>query len=239
MKTRKRNPFSTTAIRPGEIPFLADDAFVADVVRLWEQSGQSGQIIGPHGVGKTTLAIAIEEKVSNRFSCTRRIIVRTGRRCGFCPFWDVDLQRFANQRTHTSGNASSTKRLHSQVRELWIINGMERLNWLQRLLVIGFCKLQKNGLLVTSHRKLAGLKIIGQLTPSLAMFQRIVRHLLTEHQDNGNGRHSLTDETIKQAFSTANGNMRDALMILYDAFDDQVRQKTEKTKPKCRTRFQT
>lgn len=53
------NPFSTTFIRPGAIPFLfPNDQTIQDVVRQLAATDWWGQIIGPHGTGKSTLTAA-------------------------------------------------------------------------------------------------------------------------------------------------------------------------------------
>ena len=52
----ERNPFATRFVRPGVIPYRFDDRrTVADLVATLREHGWRGEIIGPHGSGKSTL----------------------------------------------------------------------------------------------------------------------------------------------------------------------------------------
>lgn len=126
----------------------------------------------------------------------------------------LEVESVGSERSRLDGN------------ELCIVDGLERLNWLNRWLLVRFCKNQKFGLLVTSHRRLAGIPVVATLTPSLATFCDVVNHLLAEYQNGDGVSNPLDAATITRAFEFADGNLRNALMILYDDFHKlQLRRK--------------
>ena len=54
------NPFCTRRVRPGAIPFLfADDTTAATLVARLRANDWRGQIVGPHGSGKSALLAAL------------------------------------------------------------------------------------------------------------------------------------------------------------------------------------
>lgn len=218
-----RNPFSTIAVRPGAIPYLEDEGFVDDVIRRWRCVGWIGQLVGPHGVGKTSLTMAIEAKVVNRFENVKRIIIRTDKKFGPFASCNVVVKCLRVNPGFDELDAGGTARSNRIGKELWIVDGFERLNWLNRWLMVRFCKNRQNGLLITTHRKLTAIPLVTTLAPSLATFHDIVHHLLVENQNVGGLSNQFDAEMVKRAFETARGNLRDALMILYDNFDDLQR----------------
>jgi hypothetical protein len=65
--TRQSNPFATCWTRPGALGFLpSDNASVERCIELLEANNWRGQILGPHGVGKSTLLRSIGEELVQR-----------------------------------------------------------------------------------------------------------------------------------------------------------------------------
>jgi hypothetical protein len=61
---RGGNPFSTERVRPGALPFFGDDERSLDAVeKSFIRHGLRGQIVGPHGVGKSTLLKNLVERL--------------------------------------------------------------------------------------------------------------------------------------------------------------------------------
>ena len=52
----RHNPFCSERVRPGSIPyFFESGGSLPDILARWEENGRVGQIVGPHGTGKSTL----------------------------------------------------------------------------------------------------------------------------------------------------------------------------------------
>ncbi len=220
MKTsnRPKNPFSSMAVRPGAIPYLANRGLIDSVIKDWRRAGEVAQIVGPHGAGKTTLAIAIAAKTKVNFDCVKKVTVRTIRRFGTVPTCHTVVQGAFEDSIGSDPAVRKWRQIPKTGRELWIVDGLERLNWLNRYLLVKFCRYQDNALIITSHRKFVGLPVVSRPAPTQIDFKKIVKYLL-ENQADGEPAKSLDDATIARAFTTANGNVRDALMSLYDEYE--------------------
>ncbi len=64
---RQSNPFATCWTRPGALPFSPSEvASVESCLELLEANQWRGQILGPHGVGKSTLLVSIGQALESR-----------------------------------------------------------------------------------------------------------------------------------------------------------------------------
>lgn len=149
------NPFATRFVAPGAIPYrFADPSGLKDLVRLLEANDGWGEIIGPHGSGKSTLVAALIPQLT--MWNVRRIRLNTSERKLPSNIWDRPLPR-----------------------TLLVIDGFEQLGYFRRRQVKKFCRKRQAGLLITAHQsmglprlhqtdvpsELAG-KIIGGLVPA-------------------------------------------------------------------------
>ncbi len=204
------NPFSTRFTRPDAVTYLfdstdADSSLVepttpkpcplTEISNAFCQSGFIGQIVGPHGSGKTSLTHAIQRELRGTFEVVRRLTVRNQR--------GISSIQTAAENTCCSG------------RMLLIIDGVERLALLQRMMLVGYCKKSQSkpsqiGLLITTHRRLAGVPVLFKTVPSLALLKQIVQNLAPEFAPE--------PELLASVFEQTNGNLREALMSLYDAW---------------------
>ena len=151
------NPFATRFTRPGEIPFLPPPELdLAEIGARFEQANWIGQIVGPHGVGKTTLALAFRERQS-RFSKSRHLIFRSGPR-----FWWPDS--FQIQPAYGSVPEWSGKSLDAYWRGqvLVIVDGWENLSRLNRYLLRRHCRQTASGLIITSHQPIRSLPVLAR-----------------------------------------------------------------------------
>ncbi len=103
--------------------------------------------------------------------------------------------------------------------ELWIVDGLERLTWLHRWLLVHYCRQREFGLLVTSHRRLIGIPVLATLTPSLQTFRNLSEYLLASSPCQKSVTEAFDATTIEQAYDATGGNVREALMLLYDRFE--------------------
>lgn len=227
------NPFSTCFTRPGKIPYLLPDSedqgdaktnLRSLIARFTDRC--VGQIVGPHGCGKTTLCHMLANELSDRFPTVDYVTIRSGR--------DVETTRYRNSFEADSEVAAGAK--------LTIVDGAERVSLLQQRMIaanlLGRVKARlsrpqsegsnpdgpgskssgekrfsltpslTNGLLFTSHRPLKFIPILFSITPSLATFIRVAKYLDSSLK--------LTDGQLAKLYEQADHNIREAIMLLYD-----------------------
>ena len=230
---RPSNPFATRWVRPDAAPFVGRQSFVDTYVdnffALCESGKPVGQIVGPHGCGKTTLTIAMETRLRTYFQDVSRITIHDKaiqrRRCDLPNRHLFTQPTDRNPRLAVSGNsvnsandlrtiANSSRILF---RRLLIVDGFERLNFINRFSMIGWCRRNRCGLLLTTHRHLVGVPVVKKLSPTLNRFQEIVATMVARQP------HSTAkipgDKQIKNAYLSCEGNYREALMCLFDEFE--------------------
>jgi hypothetical protein len=186
------NPFSTRCIRPGSQPFIfADNEDAPLIVARFVALGCRAQIVGPHGVGKSTLLAALVPALAAAGRPAYRIALHDGQRR-----LPIDWRRNANE--------ESAKTI--------LIDGFEQLSRLSRWRLKLACRRRDWGLLVTAHRDV-GLPTLVELAPSLVTFRRVVDRLLQPHADE------MPSELVAASFAACGGNMREALLALYDDYE--------------------
>jgi len=192
------NPFSARYIRPGAIPFLDQDNTLDGAIEKFKSLGFVGQIVGPHGCGKSCLAIAIAKSIRTEFDTTRYISIRNANDIVVTP-------------TKESGTESQVTDFKTKKgRQLLIVDGLERISRLHQWLLK---KSRFNmGLLVTSHVPIRGLPIIHQIDPNIDTLCHVVDTLCPEH--------SFSQPFLSDVFNRNEHNIRESLMQLYDEFQD-------------------
>jgi hypothetical protein len=194
MTTRRTdsNPFATRYVRPGAIPFLfpAGDSAEGEVARF-ASLGRRAQIVGPHGVGKSTLVATLMEPMS---------------RAGLAPLM---FALHGGQRRMPSGWRRRAKAAGART---IVIDGYEQLGAIGRWLVRGTCRRRGWGLLVTAHA-VVGLPTLRELEPRLDVATAVVRHLM-------HGESTAADSLpIEACFRACQGNMRETVFALFDEFE--------------------
>ncbi len=107
------NPFSTRHTRPGAIPYrFPDSVTVGQLVERLRSHKWWGQILGPHGTGKTTLLHSLLPALRDADRQVELFTVHAGQRK-----LELDAARTSKWNAAT------------QV----IVDGYEQLNWLARL----------------------------------------------------------------------------------------------------------
>jgi ABC-type branched-subunit amino acid transport system ATPase component len=189
-----KNPFTASRIRPGAIPFLfanGDEDQPRSIVDRLRQYNWRGQIIGPHGSGKSTL---IESLIASLNDAGR------------------SLARFAlhadQRRLPVGWRGQLGKNGCTQV----IIDGFEQLHFLQRWLVRAACRLSRNGLLVTAHKSV-GLPTIHQTFSSFAIVERVLENLWSDYRQH------FDCGAIRQSYQRHQGNTREVLFDMYDLYE--------------------
>jgi hypothetical protein len=185
------NPFSTRHVRPGAIPyFFPADVGVAALVERLQSAGWRGQIIGPHGTGKSTLLATLLPELERAGKIPVVITLHDGTR-------------------RVPGNVWQT--IHQQVspNHLLVIDGYEQLGFASRWRLKWHCFRRSVGLLVTTHTSV-GLPEVYRTQVNREQAEQVVRHLLR-------GRDStVAVNALEQQLAAHDGNLREALFALYD-----------------------
>ena len=59
----RHNPFCSERVRPGSLSFRFDgEGSLDQIIACWEKAGRVGQIVGPHGTGKSTLLYSLRAR---------------------------------------------------------------------------------------------------------------------------------------------------------------------------------
>jgi hypothetical protein len=188
------NPFATRFTSPGRLPPLDSSGVAIDLDELlsrFRHLGDRAAIRGPHGTGKSTLLAAMAE-------CIRR----DGRLGGLVRLglgWRRDLGAVA------AGLAACGRD------SVLCIDSWERLGGVAAAITCVVARATGRGLLVTSHGE-------GPL-PTLVSCSTTPR-LLCTIVDRLPDRHGLLSSAdIEETFREAGGNLREALFLLYDRFE--------------------
>lgn len=188
------NPFDARYVRPGAIRFLWPTGQSPETLlaRL-EQNGWQGQIVGPHGSGKSALVAWLIEEIQ-----------RAGRRAVLVELHDG--QRHLPVSLRGIGGSCAGAVL--------IVDGYEQLSCWSRFLLRRHCRRRKLGLVVTAHAS-AGFPDLLRTAAGLDLAVRVVRELL------GDRSLGVTDDEIGRLFERRQGNLRELLFDLYDLYERQ------------------
>lgn len=189
--SRHTNPFSTCWVHPEAQKYLETGVSIQRIVQRLQKLKWRGAIVGPHGVGKTTLLHTLLPKIEF-----------VGKRCV--------LVEIRNGKSSQAMAAVRELTLDSET--VLCIDGYEQLRWWQRVTVEWYCSRIETGLIVTSHRS-TRLTTALRLRPSMELALALVHRLSIESDS------PISDQDVRRAFNTCNGNLRDMLMDLYDRYE--------------------
>lgn len=196
------NPFSTRFVRPGAMAyFFSDDVSLERIVARLRDNNGWGQILGPHGTGKSTLLQAITPQLAAAGKQIELFTLHQGQ-----PRLDVEPRRIRNWNERT------------QI----IVDGYEQLSWWHRWRLVRECRKRRAGLLVTTHRDL-GLPTLFETRGSLETTQLIASRLL------GDETHLISSQDVAAAFHQNRSNVRETLFALYDLYEVRRRGKDGST----------
>ena len=181
------NPFNSSRIRPGAMPFLFPPNQNAEtLVELLERNHWWGEIVGPHGSGKSSLLASLIP-----------MIKRAGR--------PVVLVELHDGQRRLPMRFDARLQSHAVV----IVDGYEQLSRWNRFWLKRRCRRRNLGLLATSHVSV-GLPEIYRTAVTPESAGRVV-NLLLDGRTPPFGEAELSDCLSRHA-----GNLREALFELYD-----------------------
>ena len=188
------NPFSTRWTSPGAISyqFSESDGLESLIERLI-QANWYGQIIGPHGTGKSTLLASLIETFEGFGREVFRLQLHQG-----------DRRLPISRREPDNWNN----------RAIVVIDGYEQLGPVSRLWIGRACRRRSCGLLVTAHTD-AGLPLVWETRVSAERAWSIVASLL------GDEASSLWQADTQRLLAVHDGNLRDTLFALYDLYESR------------------
>lgn len=148
--SRMSNPFATCWTddrRCGYVNSSEDTA--GDTLSRIAALGWRGQIIGPHGVGKSALLREIGRRAAGRLDV--RLV-------------DVSF--------------STTRRSEMLIdrQQLLLVEGFERLPLWRQMGWLAAWSVMQQRVVVTTHRRVPGLPVAKRLAPSVACLQRLFHH---------------------------------------------------------------
>lgn len=232
------NPFSVRCIRPGEIPYLFSSADQAtdpnrldELLDLWKANRYIGQIVGNHGCGKTTLALAMAKRAmeSSRHgfeSATLLTIRAKSLDQSHSPLsWLTRLPGLCSTEVSVAAAIAPVGSRSSfdgrSANKILIVDGVERLTLIQQAAMLHSLKRRQVPTLLTTHRISRRLRIFGNACPVLfransdmQVFTKIVSSMTEAHEP-------IEQAVVEDAFRSCHGNVREALMRLYDAIESR------------------
>lgn len=182
------NPFATRFTQPGTIPFIfREDESLGEIQRHFRKNQFVGQIVGPHGSGKTTLTHDLVTGLEDQFSRIRRLTIRSS-------------SQLKIEDSHCPSLSSN--------RQLLIIDGLERFSRLHRWLLLENVRRRRIGLLITTHRQMFGIPVLFKTRPSLDTLNQLIRQLAPGL--------AIEQGIVKSSLANSGGSIRESLMTLYN-----------------------
>lgn len=195
----KRNPFSSRWMEPGAVSYLLPSGVTWDglLKRLNENKGW-GQVVGPHGHGKTTFLYELERHLRAAGEVTQRFTLRD-QKATLPPGWEA-----------STGSTVT----------LILVDGYEQLGFHQRYLLRRECKRRGRGLLVTTHRPI-WMPILFNATSDAARYLEVFRMLM-------HGQPAWIEESEAMAiYRQKKGDVRQCWFALYDVWEERASSKFE------------
>lgn len=169
-----------------------------------ERSHFRGQIVGPHGSGKSTLMYWLRSAVDTLGCQVFSWELHDQQSSLNGDFWD-EIDLFLRSREEESDQKTA---------RVLFLDGFEQLSFIQRVCLRKFCRDQRIGMVITTHLPALGLPILFKTAPSLETVRHLVHYLVDD------GSFTVGEDDVKALFAQNRGNCRSILFDLYDRFED-------------------
>jgi energy-coupling factor transporter ATP-binding protein EcfA2 len=177
------------------MPYLFPEGHSAEwMVERLKNAKWRGEIIGPHGSGKSSLLAAILP-----------IIEREGRS-------PLLIELHDSQRSLPL-NLARDPRLTPHC--IVVVDGYEQLSRWNRGRFLHHCQKHEIGILVTAHQSV-GMPLVFHAQPNQTLAEQIVAQLL------GDRKSFLSREAIHECFARHHGDLREMLFNLYDLYEKRL-----------------
>jgi energy-coupling factor transporter ATP-binding protein EcfA2 len=200
-RSTRENPFSTRRIRPGAVAYcFPAGTAVEDLLQRLSRNRWRGEIIGPHGSGKSALLAALLPALE---------------KAGSHP---VLFELHDGQRRLPSGWRRKTESSSLSAPVIVVVDGYEQLSFWSRYCLKRYCRRHRLGLLISSHVSM-GLPSVFKTSCSLEMAQQIVENIMQNEEKK------ISPQIIGDLYARHGGNMREVLFDLYDVVEQQKYEK--------------
>ena len=191
-----QNPFSTRRIRPGAMEYLFPDGESChSLIERLQQNDWWGEIIGPHGSGKSSLLAWLVPEIDRQGRHTVRVELHNGQRR-----LPLKLRRLRKLTAPT----------------VLVVDGYEQLGPWGRFRLKRFCRRRRLGLVVTAHATV-GFPDLFHTVSNTEVARLLVDRLLANYQ------RLLDGQDVSQAYARQEGNIRELLFDLYDVYESRRR----------------
>lgn len=189
-----QNPFSTAAVKPGAIAFrFYGETCAADLVKKLEGNQWRGEIVGPHGSGKSTMLRSIGPLLDAAGREVRQYIAKPN-----------DSQLPMSTADQATWNAST------QV----VVEGYELLSRRNQKLLDRACRRVGAGLLITCHTP-QGLPMLFRTEITYELASSLVKDLLPPECE------FISADDVRESFSRHGQNLRELLFEMYDLYEQR------------------
>lgn len=199
------NPFSTRFVSPGSLNFRSESADIDDLAGRFAACGFVGQIVGGHGSGKSTLVHTLIKyfataPISLPFGSleTVSLVICSKKRI---------RERVVDTLKVPNGVGAGSKRIY-------LLDGWELLGWSDQLGFLHDCKINGNGVLLTTHRVTRNVPVLFQVDPTVEVLLNLVDQLAPNFACLPG-----VEEVVKHVFDQEKGNIRECFMRIYDHYE--------------------
>ena len=196
--TPKVNPFETRWIRPDSVDFLCSgETQLPELLECMLNATQPCELIGDHGIGKTTLAYSLLQQARNNEIESQ--LIRCGKDGGSVD-WREQFRR----------------------NRLLILDEFEQLSTWQRRKIKQLARKTNTATLIIAHETqglpaLLSTRTTQSLLSNLTALKSLVRQLQIQSQQP----QLILDQDVENLFNKLRGNSRDVLFTCYDLFEQR------------------
>jgi hypothetical protein len=208
------NPFASRYVRPGAMPYrFAPGPGAPQLIERLRASGWHGQIVGPHGSGKSSLVTTLIPWLEQAGRVPVLYVLHDGQRC--LPSEPVS--------EHAARGAARPATERAPRETIWtsatqvIVDGYEQLGRLGRWRLHRAVRRAHCGLLATVHAG-SSLPELLQLKPEPDTVWKLVESLLAAEAG------LFTRDAITDSFARHHGNVREIFCDLYNQYERLRRQ---------------
>ena len=193
------NPFETRWIKPAEVRFIpVGFKSICRLLKKLAAKGYRGEIVGPHGVGKSTLLQTLKRELTRQDISVTLLYARG-------PFPHTGPpQTITSLKPHITPNA------------VLLVDGFEQLSWWTRRQLKRQTAQAHSGLVVTTHQ--------SQKLPELIKLQttlQTVIELITQLQTDRSVQRLISEQDAKMLYQQFGNNVREILFACYDLYEQR------------------